>query len=212
MDTSKEQTSIKSPIIILITGGSCSGKTSLSHYLANNLSSKALILQLDNYFIDYSIYSQEELESINFDIPEAFRWDALITNVKDICNGQPTKLPIYDFQYKRTGQLIDYSDCPEYIVIEGIMTLENQQLLEMADVKIFVDAPMDIMLWRRISRDGVERYFDVRSTLLRYKNFVRNSYLDYIVPHKETADIVIDGTRQYDKSLIQQIQSLQKLK
>lgn len=210
MDKINEQTTIAIPKIILITGGSCSGKTSFSNFLSNNLDGQALIIQLDNYFADYSTYSPKELDEINFDIPEAFCWDMLIDNINDICSGQSTQLPEYDFSRRKIGQFYKYSERPDFIIIEGIMSFENLQVFEMASIKIFVDTPLDIMLWRRISRDGIERFFDVNSTLLRYKRFIRNSYINLILPHRETADIVIDGTSDYERNHIHKIMALLK--
>lgn len=191
--------------IILVTGGSCSGKTTFSNFLALNLPGESIVISQDNYFIDYSNYNDNELDEINFDLPESFLMDILIDNIKMICDHQTALLPIYDFNLHKIGNWKAYDKAPKYIIVEGIMTFENKQLFEMASVKIFVEAPLDIMLWRRINRDNIDRFFDVRSSLSRYIKFVRNSYLNIIYPNKDRADIIIDGTNQYSKAIIKEI-------
>lgn len=193
--------------IILITGGSCSGKTALSNYLASNLPKESVILSQDNYFIDYSKYTNEELDDINFDIPEAFLTDVLIDNVKDLCNHRPVQLPIYDFRLHKIGHWETYNKEPSYIIIEGIMTFESKALYDMASVKIFVNTPLDIMLWRRLNRDRNDRFFDIRSSLSRYIKFIRHSYTNIIYPNINRSDLIINGTAPYERSIVKEILS-----
>ena len=144
---------MKMPKLILICGGSCSGKTTLGNLLANCMEN-TLLLSMDNYFINYSSYAEEELANINFDIPEAFHTDLLIKNLNDIIKHRHTELPIYDFKNHKIGNWRTYADTPQYIIVEGIMTFCSEELLRMSSLKIFVETPMDIMLWRRVSRDS----------------------------------------------------------
>lgn len=203
---------MKMPKLILVGGGSCSGKTSFSAALSKYLGD-TLILSQDNYFIDYSMYSENELDSENFDIPEAFMTSMLVDNIKDIIAGRKTRLPLYDFKYHKIGEWKEYSDRPKYIIVEGIMTFNSVELMKMAVIKIFIDTPMDIMLWRRVSRDNVERYFNLSSTLNRYIKFVRPSYINYVLSKKNMADMVIDGTsdwQSYFESIKKQLKSGKK--
>lgn len=196
MERRQKLPNVKIPKLILVGGGSCSGKTSFSSALSKYLGD-TLILSQDNYFIDYSMCSENELDSENFDIPEAFMTNLLVENIKDIIVGRQTKLPLYDFKCHKTGEWKEYNDKPKYIIVEGIMTFNSEELMKMAVVKIFIDTPMDIMLWRRVSRDNVERYFNLSSSLNRYIKFVRPSYIDYVLSRRNLADMVIDGTSDW---------------
>jgi len=195
---------MRNPFVILICGGSCSGKTMLSNLLSDYLG-ETLVLSLDNYFIDYSLYSEEELEHINFDIPEAFQFEILLRNIFDILDEKSTMLPIYNFENHKIGQWEKYSERPKFIIIEGVMAFEQKELLEMASLKVFIDTPLDIMLWRRVSRDNVERFFDIKSTLNRYINFVRPSYEQLIYPKKILANVIIDGCSAFDRKVLDEL-------
>ena len=171
--------------VILISGGSCSGKTTLANVICDIVgTNNAIIISQDNYFIDYSNFTEAELESENFDIPSAFRLNDLAKDVESIICNKKTLLPCANLSAK-------------YIIIEGIMGFQCQYLNEIADLKIFVDTDMDIMLVRRLKRDGKERYFDFESTINRYVHFVREGYKKYILPLKELADIVIEGNQSF---------------
>ena len=190
--------------VILISGGSCSGKTTLANAICDIVdTNNAIVISQDNYFIDYSNFTEKELEQENFDIPSAFRLNDLAKDVESIICNNETQLPIYDFKYRKVQNYKSANLSAKYIIIEGIMGFQCQYLNEIADLKIFVDTDMDIMLVRRLKRDGKERFFDFESTLNRYVQFVREGYKKYILPRKELADIVIEGNQSFIKTEIE---------
>jgi len=191
--------------IILIGGGSCSGKTTLSQIIQGILGEKTLIISQDNYFIDYSCLSEHELENENFDQPQAFKLGELLNDVVLLCSNQIAYVPLYDFKKRNASMHIIDGSKVEYIIIEGIMAMYISQINEMANLKIFVDTDMDIMLARRVQRDGQERFFDLNSTIKRYLRFVRVGYIKYILPTKIEADIVVNGNSTFDVIFIKDI-------
>lgn len=184
--------------VILISGGSCSGKTTLANVICDIVgTNNAIVISQDNYFNDYSNFTEAELESENFDIPSAFRLNDLAKDVESIICNKKTLLPVYDFKYRKVESYKCANLSAKYIIIEGIMGFQCQYLNEIADLKIFVETDMDIMLVRRLKRDGKERFFDFESTINRYVHFVREGYKKYILPLKELADIVIEGNQSF---------------
>lgn len=65
-----------------------------------------------------------------------------------------TEIPIYSFeQHQRQKETLTiYS--PHVVILEGILSLHDQRVLEMLDLKIFVEADPDLCLSRR-SKPGV---------------------------------------------------------
>jgi uridine kinase len=81
-------------------------------------------------------------------------------------------------------------------VVEGLFTLWWPTVREYLDVKIFVDAPADIRLARRVRRDVGERGRTVDHVLEQYAATVRPMHDIYVEPCRAFADIVVtnDGS------------------
>lgn len=77
------------------------------------------------------------------------------------------------------------------IIIEGILILQNIQLRDLMDIKVFVDADNDDRLMRVIQRDLVERGRSVNKVLERYEKTVKPMHLQFIEPTKRYADVII---------------------
>ena len=69
--------------------------------------------------------------------------------------------------------------------------LAEPQLVEIMDIKIYVDAPDDVRLMRRIRRDMQERGRSVEAVLDQYEKTVRPMHLEFVEPSKRIADIII---------------------
>lgn len=188
--------------LILIGGGTCSGKTTIAKAIGRRLDNlKTVIISHDNYYHDLSNYSPEECQSYNFDHPSAIDASLLVKDVKSMLEGEAVNVPDYDFiTHKRSeGRLcVAFADV---IILEGIFALYYQDLLELSDLKIFVDTDADIRLTRRLIRDTKDRGYDVEGVLDKYLETVKPSHDAFIDPSKKNADIIIPGDRDFDKVL-----------
>ena len=79
------------------------------------------------------------------------------------------------------------------IIVEGILTLAAPQIAEQGDVHIFVDAPDDIRLARRLQRDVVERGRNVEGVITQYMTTVRPMHFLHVLPSQNQAEIVLNG-------------------
>ncbi|CAG7835798.1 unnamed protein product [Allacma fusca] len=77
------------------------------------------------------------------------------------------------------------------IIFEGILTFHNQAVLDLLDVKVFVDTDADTRLARRLKRDITERGRDLKGVLTQYNRFVKPSFDLYIAPQMAHADIIV---------------------
>lgn len=73
----------------------------------------------------------------------------LIINHILIYRSKRTDIPIYSFeQHQRQKETVSiYS--PHIVLLEGILTLQDPRVLDMLDLKIFVEADADVCLSRR---------------------------------------------------------------
>lgn len=77
------------------------------------------------------------------------------------------------------------------IIFEGIFALWDPRIVELMDLKIFVDTDDDIRLARRLKRDIAERGRDLHGVLQQYNKFVKPSFDEYIRPTMRNADVIV---------------------
>ncbi|MCU5746425.1 uridine kinase [Staphylococcus sp. SQ8-PEA] len=178
--------------IIGIAGGSGSGKTSVTTEIMKNLQghSVALIAQ-DYYYKDQSHLSFEERLETNYDHPFAFDNDLLIGNLLQLKNGETVEIPTYDYtRHTRSKETITFEP-KDVIIVEGIFALENKELRDLMDVKLYVDTDADLRILRRLMRDTKERGRTMDSVINQYLNVVRPMHNQFIEPTKKFADVII---------------------
>lgn len=182
----------KRPIIIGVTGGSGSGKTSVSRKILDHFKNHSLmILEQDSYYKDQSHLTFEERIHTNYDHPLAFDNDLLIEHLKQLMNYEAIDKPVYDYVEHTRSEKIIHQEPKEVIILEGIMVLEDERLRDLMDIKIYVDTDDDIRIIRRIKRDMEERGRTLDSIIEQYTGNVKPMYHQFIEPTKRYADIIV---------------------
>ena len=182
----------KKPIIIGVTGGSGSGKTSVSRaILANFPNAKIAMIEHDSYYKDQSHLTFEERVTTNYDHPLAFETDLLINHLKELIADRPVDIPIYDYTQHTRSEKSYRQEPQDVFIVEGILVLEDQRLRDLMDIKLFVDTDDDIRIIRRIKRDMQERGRSLDSIIEQYTRVVKPMYHQFIEPTKRYADIVV---------------------
>ncbi|MBM4404152.1 MAG: uridine kinase [Candidatus Cloacimonetes bacterium] len=188
--------------LILIGGGTCSGKTTMAKAIGKRLSSlKTVIVSHDNYYSDLSHVPLDEVVRVNFDHPKAIDLEYLIADVIQMLTGTAVTIPDYDFV---THKRMEGNTCiaeAEVVILEGIFALYYEELLALADLKIFVDTDADLRLVRRVYRDISERGFVLERVLDQYLDTVKPSHDAFIEPTKKNADIIIPGEKDFENVL-----------
>uniref|UniRef100_A0A8I3WTL9 uridine/cytidine kinase n=1 Tax=Callithrix jacchus TaxID=9483 RepID=A0A8I3WTL9_CALJA len=129
--------------------------------------------------------------NFNFDHPDAFDFDLIISTLKKLKQGKSVKVPIYDFTTHSRKKDWKTLYGANVIIFEGIMAFADKTLLELLDMKIFVDTDSDIRLVRRLRRDISERGRDIEGVIKQYNKFVKPAFDQYIQPTMRLADIVV---------------------
>ena len=180
----------KTPLIIGVAGGSGSGKTTLALNL-NEAISNSVILSHDYYYKDNSNISFEERVTINYDHPNAFDTDLMVEDLKKLRNHESIDRPEYSFiTHTREKHTVKVDPCP-VIIVEGLLIFDHPDLLDLMDIKIFVDTDDDVRIIRRIKRDMSERGRSLDSIIAQYLGAVKPMYHEFIEPTKRYADLII---------------------
>lgn len=183
---------MKRPILIGITGGTGSGKSSIADAIYSSFSSECIaMIQQDMYYKDQTHLSMEERVKTNYDHPKAFDNDLLISHLNDLLNGIAIDKPIYDFSSHTRSKEVVRVEPKEIVMVEGILVLEDEKLRELLDIKVYVDTDADIRILRRLLRDIEERGRDLNSVITQYLNVVRPMHMQFTEPSKRYADIIV---------------------
>ena len=183
-------------LIIGIAGGTGSGKTTVVNQIMNELpADEVCVISQDSYYKATDSLSYDERVKINFDHPRAIDFDLLIEHISDLREGKVIEQPIYSFvTHNRTKDTIK-THPRKVVVVEGILILNNEQLRDLFDIKIFVHADADERLIRRVRRDITERGRDIDEVLNRYQDTLKPMHQQFIEPTKNYADIIIPNDR-----------------
>ncbi|HIX70754.1 MULTISPECIES: uridine kinase [Enterococcus] len=180
------------PILIGVTGGSGSGKTSVSRAIFNHFPDHSIMmLEQDSYYKDQSNLSFEERLNTNYDHPFAFDTDLLIAHVEQLMRFESIEKPVYDYVAHTRSEATILQEPKEVIILEGILVLADERLRDLMDIKLYVDTDDDIRIIRRIKRDMEERGRTLDSVIEQYLSVVKPMYHQFIEPTKRYADIII---------------------
>lgn len=178
-------------LVIGVAGGTGSGKTTLATKLQQAIADDAIILSHDFYYCSNEGIPFEERVKLNYDHPNAFDTSLMIEDIKKLKKGQAIDHPKYSFvTHTRLDETV-HLEPTHVIIVEGILIFENRDLLDLMDIKVFVDTDADVRLIRRITRDVKERGRSLDSVMMQYMNTVKPMHEQFVEPSKKYADVII---------------------
>ncbi|MBO4912094.1 MAG: uridine kinase [Butyrivibrio sp.] len=177
--------------IVGIAGGTASGKTTIVRKIKENFGDDIVVINHDSYYKAHNDLSYEDRSKLNYDHPDSFDTQMMIDDVKKLKNNEEVDIPVYDFSVHNRADATVHIVPKNVIILEGILVLENKELRDLMDIKVFVDTDADERLMRRIRRDMVERARSIESILNQYADTVKPMHEQFIEPSKKYADIII---------------------
>ena len=178
-------------IVIGIAGGTGSGKSTMIRKIKEEFSDEITILSHDFYYKQHNDIPFEERKKLNYDHPNAFDTDLMINHIKALKEWRSIERPVYDFTiHNRVDETVTVKPA-KVIIVEGILIFENKELLDMFDIKAFIDTDADVRIIRRILRDVRERGRTLDLVVNQYLTTVKLMHEQFVEPSKKNADIII---------------------
>ncbi|MGE4321384.1 MAG: uridine kinase [Acholeplasmataceae bacterium] len=187
------------PMLILVSGGSASGKSTVVQEILEKAGlDEVIILKHDDYYLDQSNLPLEKRYETNYDHPDSFDNELLFNDLQKLLEFKPIDKPVYDFVKFTRSDKIEHILPKPVIIVEGILILDNQQIRDLADIKLFVEADEDTRFIRRLLRDMNERGRSLESIINQYETTVKPMFHKYIRPTKRFADVIIPNDKKHD--------------
>lgn len=198
------------PKIVLIGGGSASGKTFVTRKVIEKLGTENVIhLSIDDYYKDLTDLPMEERVKVNYDHPKAFDWKLLRLQLADLKSGKSVEKPVYDFTVHNRSAVTESITPSPIVIVEGIMGLVDDKVRAISDLKVFINASRERRFLRRLIRDHNERGRTYDSIINQYFATVQPMFEEIIAPSINYADVILanDGVTNHAIDVLVQILS-----
>ncbi|CAG9535259.1 unnamed protein product [Cercopithifilaria johnstoni] len=190
-------TTTKVPFIIGVAGGTASGKSSVCSRIMEKLGKaherRVVTISQDSFYRNLTAEETKKANrgEFNFDHPDAIEYALMISVLHKMRRGESVIIPKYDFYTNSRSKDSDVIESADVIIVEGILILYDQELRNLFDMKLFVDADSDDRLARRVHRDTEERGRSLSQVLHQYLNLVKPAFEEFCLPTKKYADVII---------------------
>jgi uridine kinase len=183
---------VQGPFLVGIAGGSGSGKTALAEALREHLRPvRVAPLAQDAYYRDRGALPPGTRARLDFDTPDAFDHDLFLEHLAALRRGQRVRPPRYCFATHRRrghGEPVGPADI---VLVEGLFLFVDPRARERLDLRIYLDAPDEVRLARRLARDVAERGRTEQSVISQYRRSTWPAHRRYIEPSRAWADVVL---------------------
>ncbi|MEP6590990.1 MAG: uridine kinase [Gemmatimonadota bacterium] len=191
MNTSQSDEPHVRPLIIGVVGGSGSGKTTVARAIHESTGVDAAFVDQDAYYNDLDHLTLDERKQVNFDHPDAFDTDLLVSHLRLLSQGIAVEKPTYDFAAHSRAKATVVVQPKGIIIVDGILLFTDARLRELFDIKLFVDVADDIRFIRRLQRDVEVRGRTMTDVIRQYLATVRPMHLEFVEPSKRYADVIL---------------------
>ncbi len=197
--TARPPASPEHPVLLGIAGPSGSGKTTLARQLC--LALHGTLLPLDAYYRSLDHVPVGQRANRNFDHPDSLESGFLIDQVRALCHGQPIERPCYDFvHHTRKPNVTERIEPSAFVLVEGILALHYPELRALFDFAIYVTAPIELCLHRRIERDTDERGRTADDVRQQFRATTQPMAEQFVLPSADHANLVVSGSEPMDES------------
>lgn len=221
IDIAKTISENKNIRIILISGPSCSGKTTTSKKLRIYLEAQGLnphAISVDDYFKERDETPLDSNGNKDFESINAVDVNLFNEQLNKLLNYEEVNIPTFNFitgkkEYKNKLKLSQNG----ILIIEGLHSLNDSLTSTISSdkkYKIYMSpltsinldnhnrlSTSDNRLIRRIVRDNQKRGYNASETLDQWKR-VRSGETNFVFPYQDSADVVINTSLIYEMSVL----------
>lgn len=196
------------PFVLAVAGGTASGKSTLADAIKASLGDKALSITHDLYYKTAPPKTGAG-KLYNYDHPDALDSALLATHLRHLKEWKPVRLPRYD--YETSVQVLDATPVEPrpVILVDGILILAEEVLRGHFDFVVFVEAPDDVRLVRRVRRDTTDRGQTLDYVLDQYLDTVKPMHDQFVAPSVKHAHLVLNGMRPVEGLVLKVLSRIQ---
>lgn len=183
---------MRHPVIIGVTGGSGSGKTTVSREIFDHLKGESVVMiQQDSYYKAQDNISVAQRRQKNYDHPDAFDMALLADDLRKLVQREAIEEPIYDYKVSTRAKETRHVEPADVIIVEGVLLFVDQEVRDLLDIKVYVDTDDDLRFIRRLQRDMSERARTSKSVITQYLETVKPMHHQFVEPTKRYADVIL---------------------
>ena len=179
--------------LVGIAGGSCAGKTTLAEGLAARLGDHLAVLQFDHYYHDHGHLPVGERALVNYDHPDSLDERLFVAHLDELAVGSAVEAPVYDFATHRRTPTTNTVGPSPVVAVDGILLLAFPAVRQRLDLVVYVDAPAEVRLDRRVVRDVAERSRTEAGVRAQFAATVAPMHERWVAPFAHEADLIVDG-------------------
>ncbi|MGN1001848.1 MAG: uridine kinase [Oscillospiraceae bacterium] len=174
-----------------IAGGTGSGKTTITKRIQREFGGSVSVIYHDNYYKAHDDMPFSERSKLNYDHPNAFDTELMLSHIRALKQGKAVQCPVYDYTvHNRSDKTVTVRPA-RVLVVEGILIFADKALCDEMDIKLYVDTDADVRILRRIVRDVRDRGRSLESVVNQYLSTVKPMHEQFVEPSKRNADIII---------------------
>jgi uridine kinase len=190
------------PYIVGISGGSASGKSSFLNDIFKKMPEKSIsLVSQDNYYVPKEFQVKDENGKENFDLPTSIDRKAFYDDMYKLMQNETIVINEYTFNNDAAqNRKIIVKPAP-IIILEGLFIFYYEEIRQVLDLSIYIDAKDEVKLERRLKRDSEERGYPEAEVLYQWHNHVLPSYYKYLRPYRDLAHVIVTNNTNYQKGL-----------